>query len=318
MKDLCIKCIKSKKMDSGVTYGQFLIDSLNPGQGITIGNLLRRILLSNLGGTAITGVRFGEKLHEFSIIENIREDLLEIMLNLKGVVLRRTSNKHRMVGEQYGRLKVQGPSIVTAKDIIGSPNLEIVNPNHYIATITQHSIFEMVFEFEYGIGYKLIDQTSKENIESDFLKIDSIFMPVQKVNFTVENVYKNNKYIYTENLFLEIWTNGSITPQEAIFKASQFIIDLFKQIVESETNVCKNLIKDRLHKKKIEYYDNISIEELHLYDFVYNCLKKSKINNLADLLKYSFLDLYKIKNFDYKNATEIFKTLKHKFGITLT
>ena len=131
MSNLCIKCLKSKNTDSGAIYGQFLINSLSPGQGITIGTLLRRILLSSLGGTAITAVRIAGATHEFSTIDGIREDILEILLNLKGVVLKNKSTEAKL-----GRLKIQGPAVVTASCMDLDSNLEIVNPNHYIATIS--------------------------------------------------------------------------------------------------------------------------------------------------------------------------------------
>jgi len=147
MNNLSIKCLKSEKIRSGACHGQFVINFLRPGQGITIGNQLRRVLLGDLGGIAISAVRIAGITHEFSTIPGVREDILEILLNLKGIVL-----KSKLPNKQFGRLKIQGPSIVTA-DLIQLPTgLEVVNPNHYIATISTTNILEIEFKFEYGTG----------------------------------------------------------------------------------------------------------------------------------------------------------------------
>ena len=151
-----IKCLKSERTESGVLYGQFLINCLQVGQGITIGNLLRRILLGDLGGTCITSIRIAGIKDEFSIISGVREDILEILLNLKGIVL-----KSQKQDTQYGRLKIQGPAVITA-DLIQLPSsLEIINPNHYIATISTNNFLEIEFKFEYGRGYRLADQPER-------------------------------------------------------------------------------------------------------------------------------------------------------------
>ena len=205
MNNFYIKCLKSEKIDSGSMYGQFLINALRPGQGITVGNLLRRILLSDLGGTTITAVRIAGVRDEFSTIPGVREDILEILLNLKGIVL-----KNKTMDPQFGRLKVKGPAVVTASSIQLSSDLEIINPNHYIATILTSNLLEIELKFEYGTGYKLAGQTFCKKSQ-DFLQIDAVFMPVQKVDFKIENVYDNTDFL-TERLFIDIWTNGSISP----------------------------------------------------------------------------------------------------------
>ena len=154
MNNFYIKCLKSEKINSGSMYGQFLINSLRPGQGITIGNLLRRVLLSDLGGTTITGVRIAGVRDEFSTIPGVREDILEILLNLK-----RNCFKNQTTETQFGHLKVKGPAVVTANSIQLSSDLEVVNPNHYIATISTSNLLEIELKFEYGTGYKLAGQT---------------------------------------------------------------------------------------------------------------------------------------------------------------
>jgi DNA-directed RNA polymerase subunit alpha len=310
MNDISIKCLKSEKIQSGASYGQFLINSLRPGQGITIGNQLRRVLLGDLGGIAISAVRIAGVRHEFSTIPGVREDILEILLNLKGIVL-----KSNTTDLEFGRLKVQGPTVITA-DLIQLPsNLEIINPNHYIATISTSNVLEIEFKFEYGTGYKLASQMFAS--ESDnYLQLDTIFMPVQKVDFKIENVYDTTNNI-TERLFIDIWTNGSISPNEAIRSAAQIIIDLFTSLIQNKETTETNESETNTHSISIEPYTNIAIEELQLSVRAYNCLKKAQINTVGDLLQYSPEKLQELKNFGRKSADEVFSTLKNKLGIIL-
>ena len=310
MNNISIKSIKLEKILSGSSHGQFLINSLRPGQGITIGNQLRRVLLGDLGGVAISAVRIAGISHEFSTIPGVREDILEILLNLKGIVF-----KSKTKDKQFGRLKIQGPNVVTADLIQLPPNLEIVNPNHYIATISTSNILEIEFQFEYGIGYKLASQAFSEDNEN-YLQLDTIFMPVQKVDFKIENVYDTANNI-TERLFLDIWTNGSISPDEAFKSAAQVTIDLFSLLVETKQTTKVNKLEPKIQSISIEPYTNIAIEELQLSVRAYNCLKKAQINTVGDLLQYSPEKLQELKNFGRKSSIEVFSTLKNKLGIIL-
>ena len=280
MNNISIKCLKSEKIQSGTCHGQFVINLLKPGQGITIGNQLRRVLLGDLGGVAISAVRIAGITHEFSTIPGVREDILEILLNLKGIVLKSKTTK-----TQFGRLKIQGPNVVTADSIQLPDDLQIINPNHYIATLSTSSILEIEFKFEYGTGYKLASQTFLEEDEN-YLQLDTIFMPVQKVDFKIENVYDSSNEI-TERLFLDIWTNGSILPTEALESASQIIIDLFAALIHNTDKTENNREDVKSDSISIEPYNNIAIEELQLSVRAYNCLKKAKINTVGDLLQYS-------------------------------
>ncbi len=313
MNNIFMKCLNSEKIQSGACHGQFLINELKPGQGITIGNQLRRVLLGDLGGMAISAVRIAGVTHEFSTIPGVREDILEILLNLKGIVLKTKSKTEKT---QFGRLKIQGPNVVTADSIQLPDDLKIINPSHYIATLSTSSILEIEFKFEYGTGYKLASQTFLEEDEN-YLQLDTIFMPVQKVDFKIENVYDSSNEI-TERLFLDIWTNGSISPTEALESASQIIIELFAALIHN-TDKTENNPED-IHNDsiRIEPYNNIAIEELQLSVRAYNCLKKAKINTVGDLLQYSPEKLQELKNFGRKSADEVFSTLKNKLGISLT
>lgn len=313
MNNLRVKHIESQKIESGIVYGKFLISSLLPGQGITIGNLLRRVLLSDLGGTSITAVRIPGIKDEFSIIPDVREDILEILLNLKGIILKSNVNaKHA----QFGRLKVKGPAIITASSIELPNGLEIINPNHYIATISNSSLLEIEFKFEYGNGYKLAKHIFSDSV-NDFLQIDAVFMPVLKVDFKIENIenlYENNNLL-TERVSIDIWTNGSISPEEAFLSASKLIANLFSYIINNQINPEINITENKNNKNTKNLYGNIAIEELQLSVRAYNCLKRAKINTVAELLKYSPEQLQELRNFGRKSGDEVYAVLKNKLGI---
>ena len=308
--NLLMECVKSNKLESGQMYGQFLIDSLSLGQGITIGNLLRRVLLGDLTGTAITGIRIAGVKDEFSLIPGIREDILEILLNLKGIIL-----KSEIAGRQFGRLRVHGPAVITANSIEMPPEIEIINPTHYIATISTSYIVEIEFKIESGTKYQLANELFSDKFE-DFIEIDAIFMPVQKVDFKVENIYDNSNGT-KERLIIDIWTNGSISPEQAIFSGSNLIINLFKSLNEQKIKKEKENLIEKNHIKPIDPYTHIAIEELQLSVRPYNCLKRAQINTIGDLLDYSPEKLLELKNFGRKSADEVFATLKNKLGIVL-
>lgn len=310
MSNLSITCLNSETIESGACHGQFLINYLRSGQGITIGNQLRRVLLNDMGGVAISAIRIAGISHEFSTIPGVREDILEILLNLKEIVV-----KSDVKTSQFGRLKIQGPAVVTG-DLIQFPStVEIVNPHQYIMTISTSNILEIEFKLEYGTGYRLASQTFLEENEN-FLQLDAIFMPIQKVDFKIENVYDNANNI-TERVFLDVWTNGSISPTEAIKSAAQFTIDLFTSLVETKETETQSDLPSRASSVSIEPYTNIAIEELQLSVRAYNCLKKAQINTVGDLLQYSPEQLQELKNFGRKSADEVFSTLKNKLGIIL-
>lgn len=310
MNNISIKCLKSEKTESGACHEQFVINSLKPGQGITIGNQLRRVLLGDLGGIAISAVRIAGVSHEFSTIPGVREDILEILLNLKGIILKSKNQE-----TQVGRLKIQGPAVITANLIELPSDLEIVNPNHYIATLSTSNILEIEFRFEYGTGYKLASQTFSDEADN-YLALDAVFMPVQKVDFKIENVYDTVNNV-TERVLLDIWTNGSILPTEALESASQIIINVFTSLINNKDVTDNDPFEEKSKSISIEPYTNIAIEELQLSVRAYNCLKKVQINTVGDLLQYSPEKLQELKNFGRKSADEVFSTLKSKLGIIL-
>ena len=300
-----IECIESKTEDTNQQYGRFMLEPLKPGQGITVGNSLRRTLLADIKGTAIVDVRIAGINHEFSTITGVREDVLEILLNLKEIVLKSYTDE-----SQIGRLRVQGPAVVTAGLLDLPPEVEIIDKRQYIATICNNTIFEMEFRIEQGYGYKLIDNYKHEK-SLDFLQIDAVFMPVKKVNYTIQEKRINTKLIQ-EKLILDIWTNGSLSPQQAISEGSKILTNLFYPL----TNV------NFRSSQPIENTDNnnidqILIEELKLSVRAYNCLKRAQIHSISDLLDYSQEELLEIKNFGQKSAEEVINALKNRLGINL-
>lgn len=310
MSNISVKYLKSEKTQLGSNYGQFLINYLKPGQGITIGNLLRRVLLGDLGGIAVTAVRIAGVNHEFSTIAGLREDVLELLLNLKGIVI-----KGQIEDICFGRLKIQEPTVITAGLIDLPPDLEIINPNHYIATSSTSNILEIELKFEHGTGYRLATEIFDDNLD-DFLQVDAIFMPVQKVDFKIENVYADESEPM-ERLIIDIWTNGSLMPEDAFSQASQVIIDLFNVIIKNKFPYEIPKSQNQVLQTPINTYTNMAIEELQLSVRAYNCLKRAQINTVADLLEYSPQELQELKNFGRKSADEVFITLKSKLGITL-
>ena len=307
------KCLKSETLESGSMYGQFVVNGLKSGHGISIGNLLRRVLLDDLGGTAITAIRIAGVRDEFSLITGVREDILEILLNLKGIVF--TNSTKDM---SFGRLKIKGPAVVTASSIELPSNINIINPNHYIATISDSSFLEMEVKFEYGFGYRLATQTFCEESE-DFLEVDAIFLPIEKVDFKIEDIYdeQDSKKVITQRLFLDIWTNGSISPENALDVAIESAVELLNSVLKNKFPKELEMSDNNNSLTTINPHINIAIEELQLSVRAYNCLKRAQIHTIGDLLEYSPEKLQELKNFGRKSADEVFTTLKNKLGIIL-
>ena len=300
-----IECIESKRDNHREHYGHFLLEPLKKGQGATVGNSLRRTILSDLEGAAIVAVRIAGINHEFSTITGVREDVLEILLNLKTVVIKSHTQE-----TQVGRVRIQGPAIITTGLFELPPEVELVDPKQYIATVCNNTIFEMEFRIEKGYGYKLIDK-GIDNKSIDFIQMDAVFMPTTKFNYHVEEQRIDTNNIQ-EKLFLEIWTNGSISPQEALSQGANILTKLFHPLTNinfqtKENNI--NNIDNQIHQ--------ILIEELQLSVRAYNCLKRAQINSISDLLDYSQEELLEIKNFGQKSAEEVIDALKDKLGIYL-
>jgi DNA-directed RNA polymerase subunit alpha len=307
MSNFQFECIELNLQTSTEYFGRFVLKPLDVGHGITIGNILRRVLLTNLPGISIVGVRIAGVNHEFSTIPGVREDILEILLNLKEIIFKSSNSSQ---GENFGRLKVQGPAIITASSFNLPSNIEIINPNQYVATISDNSVLEMEIKLDWGKGYALAENQAVQG-PLDFLKIDAIFMPVKKVVYHIETSF-SERLGTQEQLILDIWTNGSITPSDAVSTASKTIINWFQTIENLDVNTSKkdNSIKQRDIK-------TIAIEELNLSARAYNGLKRAQINLIGELLNYSLNDLREIKNFGQKSVQEVLESLKTRYGVLL-
>lgn len=301
-----IDCLENKTQKNQGQYGKFVLEPLERGQGTTIGNSLRRILLSNLEGAAVTAIRIGGVNHEFATVEGVREDVLEIMLNMKGLVFKSYSDT-----PQIGRLVATGQGTVTAAQFELPSEVELVEPNQYICTLGKGAKLEMEFRIEKGKGYRAVERGKDEHSSLDFLQIDSIFMPVTKVNFMVEDLRTENEL--ADRLILEIWTNGSVKPEEALSMGANILVDLFTPLQDVDNVRGKT---EELPEEE-DPTSQIPIEELNLSVRAYNCLKRAQINTVADLLDYSQEDLLEIKNFGQKSAEEVIDALQQRLGITL-
>lgn len=304
MANFKFQCLNSKKEESGKLTSKFLLHSLSYGQGITIGNALRRVLLSDIKGTAISAIKIPGLIHEFSNLKGIREDALELFLNFKQVVL-----KNQTLNDSYGEIKIKGPGILTAEHIKFNDPIEVINKNQYLATLTSSEEIQIELKIENGAGYKLGEQT-KEKLDG-FLAIDSVFMPILQVNFHVNTEYQGNAQ-NTEFLIMEITTNGSITPSDALSQAAGILVHWFSDMTSEP--ITKSMEIQTLPEIEKE---TILIEELQLPVRAYNCLKRVGINSLDDLITYSQEDIKNIKNFGKKSAQDVFTALYEKFNITL-
>ena len=338
MRDLPIniKCVKAERLYGNALRSEFYINSLKPGQGITVGNQLRRTLLNDLEGIAVSAIRIAGVRSEYSWIPGVREDVLEMFINLQQIAVK--STRRDVPHTQFGRLKVQGPAFVCADSIQLPSNLKILNPDCYIAEIVTPNVLEIEFKFEYGTGFRLAVNQPRNRSTENFLPMDTAFMPVKKVNFRVERVYMNPFDLemteFTERVFLDIKTNGTITPEEALRTSCRLVIDTFSTLlyhikdmsyprldmfwgkmlpscVEPHPDHTTDAVID------IEPYVNVVIEELQLSVRPYNCLKKAQINTVGDLLQYTPEQLLELKNFGKKSAEEVFLAIKDKFGIIL-
>lgn len=299
-----IECVESSIEKNRGQYSKFVIEPLERGQGTTVGNALRRVLLSNLEGTSVTAVRIAGVNHEFATIPGVREDVLEILLNMKEIVFKSYTSQ-----PQIGRLEVTGPTKVTAGNFSLSSEVQVVDPDQYVATLAPGAKLEMEFRLETGKGYRSVERGHDEATALDFLQIDAVFMPVRKVNYSIEEIRSDGDQ-EKDRLLMEIWTNGSITPEEALSQAASILVDLFNPLKDIKTIPIEP-------DDQSDVEPQIPIEELQLSVRAYNCLKRAQINTVADLLAYTQEDLLEIKNFGQKSAEEVIEALQRHLGITL-
>lgn len=317
--ELKIKTVNTMAGSDGSQYGKFTIEPLERGFGTTIGNALRRVLLSSLEGTAVTSCRIEGITHEYTAIPGVLEDVIDVMLNLKGLAVKMDSDEPQQL-----RIDVDKPGQVLASDIQLPAGVKVINPDWLICTIADGGSFHADIIVEKGKGYVANDvpRNAKSGTAIDMLPIDATFMPIKRVSYEVENTRVGDSIDF-DKLTLEIWSNGTIDVTTALSQAAELLIEHFVQIAAISGNV--------VHKEVESYSEetvedaapsvssdepSITIDELELSVRAYNCLKRASINSMAELLKKSEHDLLNIKNFGKKSSDEVIERLHH-FGLDL-
>nr|YP_010744651.1 RNA polymerase alpha subunit [Begonia grandis]WET58042.1 RNA polymerase alpha subunit [Begonia grandis] len=310
------KCLESRADSKRLYYGRFILSPLMKGQADTIGIAMRKALLGEIEGTCITRAKSEKIPHEYSTLIGIQESVHEILMNLKEIVLR--SN---LYGSGGAYIYVKGPGYVTAQDIILPPSVEIIDNTQYIAKLTEPIHFCIELQIERNRGYRI---QTPNNFQDGSYSIDAVFMPVRNANHSIHSYVNGNEK--QEILFLEIWTNGSLTPKEALHEASRNLIDLFIPFLHAEEenfHLTNNqhkitlpiftfhdrLAKLRKNKKEIAF-KSIFIDQSELPPRIYNCLKRSNIHTLLDLLNNNPDELMKIKNFCIEDINHILNILE--------
>lgn len=281
-------------------YGTFVVEPLERGFGTTLGNSLRRVLLSSLPGYAITSVKIDNVLHEFSTIPNVKEDVTEIVLNLKGVILKIHGD-----GPKTMYIEANGSGEITAGDIKADSEVEILNPDHHIATLDADAHVTMELTADRGRGYVSSDR-NKQILEPAIgvIAIDSIYTPVLKVNYTVDNTRVGQITDY-DKLTIDVWTDGTISAKEAVSLAAKILtehLNLFVELSDEVSNTEIMVVKDDSSKEKVL---EMTIEELDLSVRSFNCLKRAGINNVEDLINKTEDDMMKVRNLGRKSLDEV-------------
>ncbi|MDD5922812.1 MAG: DNA-directed RNA polymerase subunit alpha [Eubacteriales bacterium] len=292
----------SKEISDDGKYGKFIVEPLERGYGTTLGNAMRRILLSSLPGAAVTSVKIDGVLHEFSTIPGVKEDVTEIILNLKRLAIKLHGDEDKMVF-----IHAEGPKEVTAADIEGDSDVEIFNPDLLIATLEEGAELNMEISISKGRGYVPADQNKNASLQA--IPVDSIYTPVKKVNFTIENTRVGQVTDY-DRLILEIWTNGAITPEEGVSIGAKIMeehLNLFIGLNDMADHMEIMVEKEEDQKEKAL---EMTIEELELSVRSYNCLKRANINTVEELTEKTEEDMMKFRNLGKKSLEEV----KNKLG----
>ncbi|HEW7135851.1 TPA: DNA-directed RNA polymerase subunit alpha [Streptococcus pneumoniae] len=287
------------KIDENKDYGKFVIEPLERGYGTTLGNSLRRVLLASLPGAAVTSINIDGVLHEFDTVPGVREDVMQIILNIKGIAV-----KSYVEDEKIIELDVEGPAEITAGDILTDSDIEIVNPDHYLFTIGEGSSLKATMTVNSGRGYVPADENKKDNVPVGTLAVDSIYTPVTKVNYQVEpaRVGSNDGF---DKLTLEILTNGTIIPEDALGLSARILtehLDLFTNLTEIAKST--EVMKEADTESDDRILDR-TIEELDLSVRSYNCLKRAGINTVHDLTEKSEAEMMKVRNLGRKSLEEV-------------
>ncbi|MGI6130004.1 MAG: DNA-directed RNA polymerase subunit alpha [bacterium] len=280
-------------------YGKFVIEPLERGFGITLGNSLRRVLLSSLPGAAVTSIKVDGVLHEFSVIPGVKEDLVEIILNLKELCIKMDGDKPRVM-----TINAQGPGEITAGDIIPDADIEILNPDLHIATLNEDAKLYMEINVEKGRGYVPAERNKQPGQPIGIIPVDSIFTPIRKVNFNVEDTRVGQVTDY-DKLTLEVWTNGSLKPDEATSLAAKILSEHLMLFIDLTDHVNDVEIMVEKEEDKKEKVLEMTIEELDLSVRSYNCLKRAGINTVDELIQRTPEDMMKVRNLGKKSLEEV-------------
>ena len=285
--------------------GVFLIGPLERGQATTLGNSLRRVLMGGLEGSAVTAVRIAGVNHEYATIPGVREDVLDILLNCKQI-----SVDSRSQDLEIGRIVVTGPAEVKAKDIQFSSQVDVVDGDRPIATVHEGHNLELELHVERGVGYRPVDRRNEETSSIDLLQIDAVFMPINRVNFTIDETAVAEGGSTRERLKMELVTDGSTSPDDALAEAANQLIELFQPLATV------SMVEEIPEEPEPAAEAQIPLEELNLSVRAYNCLKRAQVNSVSDLMGFSYEDLLEIKNFGSKSADEVIEALE-RIGISI-
>jgi DNA-directed RNA polymerase subunit alpha len=296
-----IECVEAA--EDG-TYGKFVIEPLERGYGITLGNSLRRILLSSLPGAAVNSIKIDGVLHEFSTVTGTKEDVTDLILNVKGLALRMNGD-----GPKTVYIDAMGPGEVTAGDISCDGDIEVINKDLHIATLDENAKLYMEVNVSKGRGYVAQSKNKRDDMPIGTIPVDSIYTPVKRVNFSVENTRVGQITDY-DKLTIEIWTNGTIKPEEAISLSAKILIEhfkLFMTLTDHADNVEIMVEKEEDKKEKVL---EMTIEELDLSVRSYNCLKRAGINTVQELTERTMDDMMKVRNLGKKSLEEVQEKLE--------
>ena len=300
-----IECVEMED-----SYGKFVVEPLERGYGTTLGNSLRRVLLSSLPGAAVSSVKIDGVLHEFSTIPGVAEDVPDIILNLKDLIVKVHSDEPVQL-----RVDAVGPTEVRASDIIGSPDVEILNPDLLLATLDEDGRLSMEITVERGRGYVPAERHKNPDHPIGIIYVDSLFTPVRKANYTIENTRVGQVTDY-DRLVLEVWTDGSIKPDEGVSLAARIMSEHLRLFIELTEDVENLEIMVETEEEEKDRIMEMAIEELELSVRSYNCLKRAGINTVEELTRRTEADMMKVRNLGKKSLAEVKERLA-SLGLSL-
>ena len=295
-----IECVENP---GDTSYGKYVVEPLERGYGTTLGNSLRRILLSSLPGTAVTSIKIAGVMHEFTTIPGVKEDVTEIVLNVKGIIAKLHSE-----GVKTVHIEAVGPCKVTAGDIKADADVEVLNPDLHIATLDVDATLNMELTLSHGRGYVTADKNKTAQTVIGVIPVDSIYTPVRKVNYTVENTRVGDATDY-DKLTLEVWTNGTIDARDAVSLSSRILCDHFALFTDlSETMGSKSTVVEKAETQRDKVME-MTIDDMDLSVRSYNCLKRANINTVEDLISKTEEEMMKVRNLGRKSLEEVINKL---------